>query len=231
LNGNPWRFLPPGPDYVLPDDEADVRAFNGRIDVAHKHFLHIDKILPEPFVGAKDAPVLLLSNNPGFGEGEAHRRDPEFMDQMRKNLRHEPADYPFVYLDPRFGAAEKWWARKLKWLLAPCGPFSPEVVARSILNVVFFPYPSCRYGHDRVRLRSQAYGFDLVREAMRRDAVIVSMRKLETKKPRWLMAVPKLKGYSRFYQVRNVRNPVIGPPSWSGFADVFRAIKVVEARR
>src|SRR5207245_11805556 len=121
--------------------------------------LQMGEILPEPFVGDKDAPVVLLSNNPGFGEGALPKRDPAFMARLRNNLAHGPADYPFLFLAPEFGGPGKtWWERKLKCLLKR---FEREVVARSILNVVYFPYPSRRFGHRRLRLASRQYSFHL----------------------------------------------------------------------
>jgi hypothetical protein len=62
MNDNPWLRLPPGPPYVLPEDKEAVEKFNAKRDPKHRHYLHIDKILPEPFVGSQNAPVLLLSN-------------------------------------------------------------------------------------------------------------------------------------------------------------------------
>src|SRR2546422_11376051 len=109
MNKSPWCRLPANPPYVLPDDEPFVEAFNVR--AGPKRFLHIDKILPEPFVGPLDAPVVLLSNNPGFKEaGVAHNQDPVFVARMRNNLRHRPSDYPFVFLAPDYsGRGKKWW--------------------------------------------------------------------------------------------------------------------------
>jgi hypothetical protein len=96
MDENPWCRLPASPPYVLPDDEPLVRDFNER--VGPNRCLDIDKILPEPFVGAKDAPVVLLRNNPGFGKGADHEQGRVFIERMRKNLLHESSDYPFVFL-------------------------------------------------------------------------------------------------------------------------------------
>jgi hypothetical protein len=218
VNENPWCRLRVSAPYVLPDDEPLVRAFNKRKAKEHPKFLHIDDILPEPFVGAPEAPVVLLSNNPGFGKGAPAKKDPAFMDRMRKNLLHEPSDWPFVFLAPDFsGPGKEWWERKLKHLLCRCGR---EVVARSILNVVYCPYPSRKFGHQRLYLPSQEYSFHLIRNAMEREAFIVFMRKRD----RWLNAVKQLKKYDRQCQVKNTRNPVISPRNCSAFEIVVRAI-------
>jgi hypothetical protein len=225
LTDNPWHRLPDEPPYVLPDDKLLVESFN--VKASQKRFLHIDKILPEAFVGSPTAPVVLLSNNPGFNpeKGEAKlRQDPIFMVRMRNNLQHLPADYPFVFLDPDNVPGMKWWQRKLKRLLKL---FGPKVIARSILNVPYFPYPSRRFRHGRLHLPSQDYGFRLVRDAVNRGAMIVSMRS----KKRWLSAVPELKEYENLCQVNNVQNPVISPRNCPGYQKVVEAIEQAERKR
>jgi hypothetical protein len=227
VNGNPWRRLPAGKPFVLPEDEQLIRNFNDRVGRGHDHFLHTDKILPEAFLGARDAPVVFLSNNPGFSEERARaKQDPVFVARMRTNLLHEPLDYPFVFLDPDFGCAggKKWWERKLKALL---GLFGHQVIARDVLNVPYFPYPSRRYGHGRLSLPSQVYGFKLVRDAMKRGAVIVRMRKNE----KWLTQVDGLRSYEHLYHVENWQNPTISRRNCNGFDAIVRAIEVAEMKR
>ena len=98
MTTNPWLQLPEHPPYVLPEDEALVRAFNER--AGPNRFLHVDALLPEAFVGAREAPVVLLSNNPGYtDEGAPARRSDDFMSKLRKNLRHDPLPYPFLFLN------------------------------------------------------------------------------------------------------------------------------------
>jgi hypothetical protein len=204
MNENPWYLLPDRAPYVLPSDDRCVRDFNKKVGPGSNRFLRIDKILPEPFVGAQDAPVVLLSNNPGFGEQATNKRVQEFMDRMRKNLLHECLKYPFVFLDPDLRGVGKWWERKLKYLLKR---FGREVIARSVLNITYFPYPSRRFGHRKLRVPSQVYSFGLVRDAVNRKAIIVFMRREDM----WKEAVPELKNYDRLFQVKNVQNPAISP--------------------
>jgi hypothetical protein len=47
-----------------------------------------------------------------------------------------------------------------------------ECVADSILCVEYFPYHSQSFNHSRLRLPSQEYSFQLVREAIRRRVII-----------------------------------------------------------
>lgn len=98
--------------------------------------------------------------------------------------------------------------------------FGREAIARSVLNVPFFPYPSRRFAHERLQLPSQAYTFDIVRQVTRRGAAIVLMRQED----RWLRAVEELKGYDRLFRVRNTQNPVISPGNCQFYEEVVGAI-------
>ncbi len=221
---NPWSALPNAPPFVLPGEEqAAVEEFNRT--AAPKYRLHTDALLPEAFVGAKDAPVVLLSNNPGLSATASRteaRQSPVFREWVRKSLLHEPLEYPFFYLAPVFrkiGGGD-WWDRKLK---RPLATFERVTVARSFLNVVYFPYPSLRFGHRRIRVPSQEYSFALVSAAVERGAVIVLMR--PGKRDVWLEAVPKLANYSRFHAVKNPQNPTISPKNCDGYSEVVKAIE------
>lgn len=221
MTANPWARLPSEPPYVLSEDKGMVEKFNRT--AAPNHFLHVDKLLPEPFIGARDAPVILLSNNPGFSEDEERegaRQSAAFRELVRRNLLHESSDYPFVFLHPDVGYRDgkEWWQDTLKPLLRR---FWERNVSRSILNVVYFPYPSARYRHQRRLLISQEYGFELVRDAINRQAIVVLMRRGRRKA--WLTAVPELNGYSHLFSVRS-QNPVISPNNCDGYSQVEKAI-------
>jgi hypothetical protein len=209
MNNNPWTDLPENPPFSLPNDEVLVRQWNVRWGESHRYFVH-DEFLPEPFTGLKDAPIVCLSIMPGcpeHGRARAMRNDVIFRKKMRQNLLHETLEYPFVMLDPGFAEhGNDWWEPKTKVLIAK---FGRKVVARSLLNVVYFPYVTAKFGHSRLCLSSQAYSFGLVRRAVSRGAVVVLMyRGLER---HWLAQVPELKGYRRFFRVSNPQNPAISP--------------------
>jgi hypothetical protein len=227
MNENPWCSLPTSSPYVLPEDEPNVSAFNKMPGRKPNHVLQLD-ILPEPFIGVPDAPVVLLSNNPGFGKRAHLKHEQDFIRRMRNNLHHEPSDCPFVYLAPDIGDVGKWWESKLKTLIH-C--FGREVVARSILNVPYFPYPSRTFAHRRLELPSQKYSFYLVREAVNRRAVVVLMRRGKLKL--WQSAVPELKEYDRLVQLLNPQNPTVSPGNChdGDYEKVVRAIEVAETNR
>src|SRR5262249_3496643 len=136
MNENPWHELPDKADFILPTDAKLVRTYNEKPGRKEEHLLKFD-ILPEPFIVNPNALLLLLSNNPGYAELSHLRKEPAFMTRMRENLLHKPSKYPFVYLDPDIGWDERWWTPKLKHILSI---FHRDVVARSLLNVVYFPY-------------------------------------------------------------------------------------------
>lgn len=141
LPTKPWSALPNEPDYVLPEDAADVAVFNRSARPEHR--LHLE-LLPEPFLGNLDAPIVLLNLNPGFvSEDVEHHKQPTFIARSLDNLLHRPAKFPFFLLDPNITApGNQWWTRRLRSLTACC---DLETVARRVLCVEFVPYhrPIC----------------------------------------------------------------------------------------
>ena len=203
MSRSPWKALPEEGWFIHPDDETIVRDFNRLRRDDHDHFLHFD-IVPEAFIGRPDAPLVLLSNNPGYvgGNNDQERRRADFMIKMRRNLLHESLDCPFVFLDPMLKGSygQKWWRSKLRDLIEDLGV---EVVARSILNVTYFPYASRRFGHWQVEVPTARYNFQLVREAIERKATIVRMRTGRHLWQLWLKSVPELYGYPKLIRVKN----------------------------
>jgi hypothetical protein len=199
---NPWQRLPAQPPFVHPDDQTAVGKFNAQAAPALK--LRVNDLLPEPFLGDPRAPVILLSNNPGMGKFVHLRQTSSFMRRMRDGICLKFSKYPFIYLDPEFAQVGYWWRQKLKSLLER---FGAEVVARSICNIVYFPYPSDKFGHRRCELPSQQYSFDLVRSAVERGAVIVLMRKGQLR--HWEAKVPELKDYRNYVVLRNPQMPAV----------------------
>ena len=112
---NPWLHLPTEPPYVLDGDREYVETFNnGLNDSRHKHYLQLNELLPEPFVGAKDAPILLLSNKIPVLVGKVQRIGvgTRFScGDAGNNLHHAVSDWPLVYLNPAY-SWETWWRRK-----------------------------------------------------------------------------------------------------------------------
>jgi len=215
---NPWLELPTSPPYVLPEDGAAIEAFNRAVDVRHR----VDAtLLPEPFLGRLDAPVVVLGLNPGWSPGDAAAHaDASFARRSRQNLEQAESAFPFHFLDPSLDApGHRWWGNKLR---RPIEDVGLETVANGVLCVEYFPYHSQRYGSRVPRVPSQDYGFGLVRDAMEREAAIVVMRSAR----RWEAAIPELASYGRRFHLRNVQNVCISPNNCpDGYAAVIDALR------
>ncbi len=148
--------------------------------------------LAYPYLGnPATADVLLLALNGGFKPEvlDYLRTDPVYIDQRRKGLTFE-SDYPFFYLDPRFTYTKghQWWRRRLSYFVERQGL---KAVADKFACVQLFPYCSAKYAPLPQSVPSQAYSFDLVRQAIQNKKEIVIMRS----RAMWLAAVPELKDY------------------------------------
>lgn len=178
---NPWAEISGRSPYVLDDDKPYVDAFN-EVCTDEKKRINL-KHPPEPRLGPTDAPVLLLQSNPSYGIDESD--GPRDQDEMLESLRTLADEHR-----PHKGAlaANGWWASRLRELRSEVGE---GPLSRSLLSVEFFPYRSKNFGHGEIRLPSQWYTFSLVREAVKRDAIIIVARNFTL----WVAAVPEL--YSR----------------------------------
>jgi hypothetical protein len=214
---NPWLELPEAAPYVLETDFPAIEAFNHRARTEYRIRM---EIVPEPFLGRPGAPVVLLNLNPGFTEDdiELHKKS-SFLESSLKCLRHEPQPYPFYLLDPlNDGPGHRWWSRKLRPLVER---FDAKHVAQNVLCVELFPYHSLKFGVATLRVPSQHYSFDLVREALRRDALIVAMRSLRL----WNEAVPGLESHPRLCTTRSAQNPTISERNCDRFSEILRALE------
>src|SRR5947199_4001075 len=97
---NPWLRLPTKPPYVLRLEE----------DLLHELYdtpvpdeqLRLD-CLPGPFMGSRDAPIVLLNLKPGFDPRDIEaEKDPAFFAGAWATLRGDPQPYPAFLFDPRF---------------------------------------------------------------------------------------------------------------------------------
>jgi hypothetical protein len=215
---NPWQQLPQEADFVLPDDRDLVNAFNLTAEDELK--LHLE-LLPEPFLGSQDAPVVLLNLNPGYSDRDLScHQNPVFQTRSRGNLTHEPCAYPFYLLSPDVSSAPgyEWWTKRLKSLIQQTGD---QPVARNVLCVEYFPYHSKKFGHAALRLPSQQYSFALVRSAIEREAVVVCMRG----KRFWFEAVPELISYHRLYHLNSTQNVAVSQRNCpDGFEQLVKII-------
>lgn len=229
-NANPWRRLPANPPFVLPEEKAEVEAFNDKTRRAgHDHVLNLD-LIPVPFVGAPDAPVIFLGNIAGAGDENYrdYERNPSYASRLRKNLLHENEEFPFLMMDPRpetLRSHKEWWSVRLKHLLDSFGNGvkAESILARAIMTIEYFPYRSLSddYRHDSLSLPSQDYCRLLVMNAMKNEAVIV----VRYGRSRWFDAVRGLKNYSHLLLLKESRKVHISP---KGFVDTNGYQRVVD---
>ncbi len=200
---NPWPALGCEAPFVLTEDRLAVVGFNAR--ATERTRLELD-LLPEPFVGRVDAPVLLLALNPGVSDGDFALHTEEFFRRrVRACHRQEAVDCPYYYLDPAVtGPGARWSARVL-------GPLIREVglakVARGVVLFEYVPYHSRRFAHHQLSLSSQAFSLACVRESLPQAAAVFVTRGLRL----WSRAVPELLGHPRLFRTRSAQNIVISP--------------------
>ena len=213
---NPWLALPTQPPYVLPEDEAKLDKYDevhNPSDTAYR--LHLP---PLPFQGNPEAPIVVLGLNPGYSKtnDEIWHKTPEFWEINQRNYRHDStSEYPLFFLDPNIeggslNGGQNWWHRRLKPLRK--AGYDDKLLAQAFLSVQYVPYRSKSYKHSRKVLESQKYGFDLVRQAVKRGALVVGLRSEKL----WKEAVKELDGYERFYQLSNPRYPVLSEKQLGG---------------
>ncbi|MDR1963522.1 MAG: hypothetical protein LBQ50_07065 [Planctomycetaceae bacterium] len=203
--GNIWTKLPWEQPFVLPEDKDIIDDVNQNLSPEHRFHL---ELLPEPYYGNPDAPIILLNANPGYSPcDEKDESQPEFKqalnslyEKQRLNLLHEKQDYPFCLVNPAFSntSGGDYWRRHLKELIQKFGDMT---VAESVFLIEYYPYHSICAG-KMPPIPSQQYSFDLLQKAIKRNATIIIIRK----EKEWRKAVPELnEEYKNVWKVNNPR--------------------------
>ncbi len=201
---NPWLSLPDHAPYMLQTDAQAINRHNETASTAT--FIHAD-LLPEPFIGRLDAPIVTLMTNPGWDPIDRLIYESEYAKQVyRANLEQGTLEYPFYMIDPTFVANQDpsiprgrhkagpfWWLNTLKHLIDAT---DRKTVAHNILNIEYFPYHSQKNPLLKSSLESQHFGFEQVRQAMDRQALILVSRNLV----HWYKAVPGLYEYTHRHE-------------------------------
>jgi hypothetical protein len=219
---NPWGELPSEPPYVLAADRPHVEVFNAQL--GDGDFRLELGMMPEPFMGNRDAPLLMLNRNPGAGPGDidVHRADRRYVAALRANLGPNPDDHLMVALRSEFShtPAGAWMRKNFRELLEWVP--SPEVLARRMLSVEFHGYHSKSWRSIGVTLPSQSYGFWLVERAIARAATIVIARGRRD----WEIAVPALHNYGRIVTLRSSQCSAVSERNCGaeGFGQIVAAL-------
>lgn len=188
---NPWSELPAEPPFVLPRDRPYIDAWNRGRGRDPRFRLH-EEIMPEPFAGRRDAPVVVLGRNPGWRDSLA-RMPSDYEDAVRGNLSDDPVRHAHHSLLTRFHAtSEYWWTKRWREVQQASG-LTWDELAHEVLAIEWYAYFSPRYHTGMPKLPSQDYSFYLVRLAIKRRAVIVITYGLSD----WKRQVPELSTYPR----------------------------------
>ncbi len=220
---NPWVSVPSEKDFIAPCDRDLIDAVLSS-DPRARSELHFE-VLPEPFAGDPDkATVFLLALNPAWGgTEEAEQGAVDDWDvELRRNLAFK-ATTPFVHIDPRFRETTgggQWWTKRLRRLAEAT---SWECVGERVMVLEFFGYHSKTWQSLPVPLPSQAFTFQLLREAMDRNRLIIVTRGWSI----WVWNIPELYSYKRIIRLNNQQYSGISPGNMP--PDAFR--QVVESLR
>ncbi len=172
---NPWEEIEKG-KYILSTEIDRIKEFNETASDEHKIQT---QLIPDPFFGNKDAKVVLLMLNPGFGgkEEEDYKKN-NFEQVLLNNLKHQNTSKHFFSLDEKFELTEayKYWKPKVKELNKD--GFTNDFLSANIFCINLFPYHSKKYKKIKGRLlESQKYALHLLHEKIKyKDSLIVSMR-------------------------------------------------------
>lgn len=205
---NPWLKVPASPPFIAPSDERYIDAFNAS-DGRHPEHEINTTLLPEPWLGRHDAPVVMLTANPGVDPTDfAFHAQRDFAQANRANLT-TPGGEPNYLLDQRFSDASgaRWWRRRAFARLLADG-VQEEALRNRVLVVEFHGYHSRSWTPLPITLPSQWYGFSLVEQAVSRDALVIVARPARL----WLIAAPELGQHpERVFGLRSTQNPAVSP--------------------
>ncbi len=205
---NPWIRLPEEPPYVLSDDRRIIIEINNN-ERQSENQISIN-LLPDPFIGNIDAPIILLTKCPGIHIDDPtwHKKD-YFIQLMRSNYLQEPVEYPLLYLDEKLKGSPgaQWYRRHLKNLILDT---SIKDVSRKICSVPIFPYHQKNFKGSSLNfssrlLPSQFYTKSIIIQAMERKAKIIIM----IGQSLWFRFVPQLSTYPNLGIIKNPQNPMI----------------------
>jgi len=226
---NPWKDFvenSKSKNLVLADEKDIIKSFNKSANELYK--IHTD-IMPAPFMGdVLNSQIVILTLNPGYDKQEDEKGYyTKYISYWEKQIEHiKPVDnLPLFCLEEEYIKYSNYWDKKLKPLIELT---SREKVAKNISIIQYFPYHSLKYKNIPKRilngyLKSQEYNFQLVREAIKREAIIILLRSEKL----WLEAVPELeplKINKKLYRTNSYLNPTFSEGNLPIAFDLIRQI-------
>lgn len=191
---NPWLTF--DPEENTPKfhdlDKAHAEAFNKGIETRDQYRL-AEHLEPDPYLGNPLANTFVLLANPSVSEKEARhdfRMNPMKLDQNRRNLRHEDLDsfLSGIHSPGNPEMENEWLKPRFRKVVHET---SADRVSKGIFLVNFHAYHSKSWHAIPFTFETQRYSFHLVREAMKRNALIIMSRNILG----WFTAIPGLYDY------------------------------------
>jgi len=165
------------PPYVLASDRPYLDAYKATLKADDDDHRIAFDLPPEPFLGLRVTPVVVLSCNPALTVGAAEQfAVPGFKDAAMANLT-APGGTSNYALEDRFRTTPggRWWRARLSGLL-PLVNDDYSKLARLVSSIEFHGYWSKNWQAPLVTIPSQRYGFGLVEDAINRRATIIIAR-------------------------------------------------------
>lgn len=217
--GNPWACLGRSvAPYIADSDRETLVAYSLTARARKAEFALNTSVAPEPWCGpVLQSRVLVLSGNPHWDERDdslpqlAH-------DAMWHNLSGElPLFWLRTELEGTTGA--HWYRERL--LKDVLQYVSAESVAAGLSLIDFIGYRSHRWDQN-LRVPSQNFTAQVVRQAMRQGAVLVASRGWK----QWRTLVPELDMYPHVYRNSSPQNVRLSPRNSSpqGFDAIIKAL-------
>lgn len=217
--------------YVLSGDLPFVRAYNAAIALeatvrkARPPTHIVEELVPEPWLGRRDAPVCLLLLNPGVADGDlALHADRAFRTRLAAAIADDNAPHFHLAADTAW-PGRRWWSSALASVSRALHCRDAADLQNAVSALQLFPYHSRAFGHLGVRLPSQAATIARVHEHLERRTLLI-VRSWSS----WVGMVPELAAPAHADHVIRLRGRGVRlHPNTLGDARVFD--RVVEAIR
>lgn len=209
MGEEPQLDLPLAPPHLLADDRAKIERHN---ENSPPSLRFETDALPFPFMGRRDAPVVLLHLNPGVQAGDLDEQvAPEFATRYRGNLAHAPMELPCFLLDPAFRshAGHGYWTRHLRSFIHAAGVTR---AASALLILEWFPYASPQAPRRFPRLESQRYTAAPLERSLHSGALVLGLRAVA----RWEQKIPTLSAYPDLFMLNSPQAAAVSPKNCPG---------------
>jgi len=203
LTFNPQEKEPKVHKTDLPFFQGFNKGMNASDVAEKKNYVLAEHLEPLPYLGNPKANVLVLMANPGVSEKEnlKFRMDPSKRLLNGQNLRHENLESFRSRIDlPKGSKLESaWFKPRVRELVEKT---SVDRVTKGLFLVNFHAYHSKSWQPIPFTFPTQHYSFNLVSEAVRRDALIIMSRNMLG----WFTAVPELFDHKNRVEFESTRS-------------------------